>query len=198
MELLGAIGLGIVLFASTNIDDLFVLLSFFSDPSFHTRQIIIGQYIGIGALVLISIIGSLLSLILSPEYIGLLGLLPILIGLKKLCDLRSVTDVNEEIEHSSVGLGKIMAVTGVTMANGGDNIGIYTPIFATSNVSAIVTIIFVFILMVSVWLFLSHWLVNNPSLGAPIRRYGHIVTPFVLIVLGLFILYEANSFSLVI
>lgn len=179
----------------TNIDDLFVLLSFFADPKLHTWQVIVGQYLGITILVAASIVASLISLVLVPAYVGLLGLLPILIGLKKLLDLwRGLKE--EKSDAPTASLGNILAVAVVTIANGGDNIGIYTPIFATSK-SVEITII-IFALMVAVWLAFSHWLVNHPFLGAPIRRFGHIIVPFVLIGIGFFVLYEADSFSLLV
>ena len=90
----------------------------------------------------------------------------------------------------------MLAVAGVTIANGGDNIGVYTPVFSTASLAALSTILVVFALMIALWLLAAHWLVNHPAFGAPIRRYGHIVTPWVLIGIGLFVLYEADSISL--
>ena len=200
MDLCAATGLGIVLFASTNVDDIFVLLGFFSDRRFTTRQIVAGQYGGIGALTAVSMIGSLISLILAPAYVGLLGLLPILIGIHKLWELRSGGNSPEDEELRAAGkgwLGRAATVAAVTAANGGDNIGIYTPLFASSTGAEIAVICMVFVLMTAVWLFLAHFLLNHRTLGAPIRRYGHRIVPFVLIALGLFILIDAGSLRLV-
>src|SRR5262249_52395094 len=96
------------------------------------------------------------------------------------------------------GVGNVLAVTVVTVANGGDNIGIYTPVFATSTSTStnIGIFIVVFMLMVAGWLLFAHWLVHHPSLGAPIRRYAHLLVPFVLIAIGFFVLYDGGSFSL--
>ena len=49
-SLVALLGLAVALFASTNVDDLFVLLGFFSDPKFHARDIVVGQYAGIATL----------------------------------------------------------------------------------------------------------------------------------------------------
>jgi cadmium resistance protein CadD (predicted permease) len=193
--MLSAAGAAIGLFAATNIDDIFVLIGFFADPKFRPSQVIVGQYFGIAALVAVSIIASLVSLVFAPEYVGLLGLLPILIGLKKLYDLLK-GDGDDETTMTNAGFGNVFAVAAVTIANGGDNIGIYTPVFATSSAGEIGIFVVVFTLMVAAWLALSHWLVNHPHMGAPIRRYGHILVPFVLIAIGLFVLYEGGSFSL--
>ena len=82
-SLFALIGTAIVLFASTNIDDVFVLIGFFADPKFRARDIVLGQYLGIAALFGVSVAASLLSLVISRTYVGLLGIVPILIGLKK-------------------------------------------------------------------------------------------------------------------
>lgn len=199
MELLALIGLAVVLFASTNVDDIFVLLGFFSDRRFRVREIVVGQYLGIGALVAVSVAGSLISLVLAPAYVGLLGLLPILIGLKKLRELRRGSEQTEqEAEHraSEGTAGRVASVAGVTVANGGDNIGIYTPLFATQTMPEIGVIAAVFTAMTALWLFAAHHLVNHRTIGAPIRRYGHRLVPFVLIGLGLLIMVEAGTFGL--
>src|SRR5215469_18413552 len=81
---LALIGLAIVVFVSTNIDDIFVLIGFFADKSFRARDVVVGQYVGVCALYLISAIAALISLVIPTAYIGLLGLVPIAIGIKKL------------------------------------------------------------------------------------------------------------------
>jgi cadmium resistance protein CadD (predicted permease) len=187
------LGLSVVLFASTNIDDIFVLLAFFADAKFRTSAIIVGQYLGIFALVAVSIAASLISLVLAPEQVGLLGLLPVLIGLKKMLGLFGA-DAGEEREAKT--RGAALAVAGVTIANGGDNVGVYVPVFATHNAFDIGIIAAVFTVMTAIWLFCGHYLVNHQQLGVPLRRYGHRVAPFVLVGLGLRILYNSGSLHL--
>jgi len=198
MNLIGSAGLGIVLFASTNVDDLLVLIAFFALPRCRARDVVIGQYLGIGALVVVSVVLSLISLVLSPAYVGLLGALPMLIGIQKLIELRrgGNGEVVPAPETGRGAIGRIAAVAAATMANGGDNIGAYTPLFATWSAARIAVVVLVFIVMTALWLALAHWLVNHRTVGAPLRRYGHRAVPFVLIALGLFILYEAGSFAL--
>jgi cadmium resistance protein CadD (predicted permease) len=81
---LALIGLAIVVFVSTNIDDVFVLVGFFADKNFRARDVVVGQYVGVCALYLISAMAALISLVIPTAYIGLLGLAPITIGIKKL------------------------------------------------------------------------------------------------------------------
>lgn len=195
----GLLGLAIVVFASTNVDDVFVLLGFFSDRKFRPRQVVIGQYLGITALYGISVVASLISLVVPAAYIGLLGFAPIFIGLKRLWELRAGHGAEgdpQDHEQASAGHGNIVAVAVVTMANGGDNISTYTPLFATRTVYEIAIFGLVFTVMTAAWLAAAYHLTNHPTIGAPIRRYGRRVVPFVLVALGVLILYEAQTIQL--
>ncbi|AWN48807.1 quaternary ammonium transporter [Methylobacterium terrae] len=191
MDHLTGLGVAIALFASTNIDDIVVLIGFFSDPRYRPRQIVIGQFLGIAVLVLASLAGALLSLVAAPALLGLLGLVPIGLGLRHLLSRRD--DDGDEAAAGTASAGKALAVAGVTVANGGDNIGIYTPVFATSPAPRLVLFVAVFAVMVALWLGLAHWLVHHPALGAPIRRIGRVATPFVLIGIGVMVLVEAGT-----
>ena len=90
-----------VSFASTNIDDIFVLMLFFSqiNNDMKIRHIVIGQYLGIGALATISIIGALGVSIIPHEYVGLLGLVPIYLGIKAYVDHKKESKDNEKTDQ---------------------------------------------------------------------------------------------------
>ena len=195
MELLG---LAILLFASTNVDDVFVLVAFFADPKFRPRDIVTGQYVGIAALFAVSVLGSLLALVISRVYIGLFGIVPIGLGAKKLFDLyRNREETERSLEHLDSGRHKrIAAVAFVTLANGADNIGIYTPAFAIHSAFEIGIFAVIFALLTGLWCFFAHWIVHHPSFGKPVRRYGHRAAPLVLIGIGVSIMYEAGTLGL--
>ena len=80
-----AIGTACVSFAVTNIDDIFVLVTFFAESSTDKHltglRITIGQYVGFTVITVISLIGFGASLLFSPEPIGFLGLMPLLLGI---------------------------------------------------------------------------------------------------------------------
>jgi cadmium resistance protein CadD (predicted permease) len=197
MNLVTLLGLAIVAFASSNVDDIFVLVGFFADSRLRARNIVIGQYLAIGALVVVSIAASLISLFLTPAYVGLLGVLPILIGIKRLVGLRhDAKEKRPPDERHSGTLAQIAPIVVVTIANGGDNIGVYGPLFATQSTPQIAITVIVFAVMTAVWIAVARWLLNHPKVGTPIRRRGHRVIPFVLVGLGLYILYDAKSFDL--
>jgi cadmium resistance protein CadD (predicted permease) len=196
---LALVGLALALFASTNVDDIFVLVGFFSDPRLHMRDIVIGQYVGIAALFGVSVAVSMLSLVIPIAYMGLLGIAPIVIGAKKLLELyrsRDKTEGSLEARSVSGAYMRPITVALVTIANGGDNIGVYTPTFAIRSGHEVAMIALVFAVMTAFWCFIAHSIVNHPKLGAPIRRYGHPVAPIVLIGLGFLILFQSGSVGL--
>jgi len=67
------------------------------------------------------------------------------------------------------------------------------PAFAVRSGRQIVIIAVVFVVMTALWCMLAHWMVSHPRLGTPLRRYGHIFTPLVLIGLGILIVHNAGS-----
>ena len=189
-------GLAVGLFVATNLDDIFVLISFYADPKFKARQIVAGQYLGIAALFGVSAVASLITLVIAPAYLGLLGLIPILMGLMQLSELwrrDGNDDEDEVISAKTGGHGNVLAVSAITIANGGDNISIYVPVFGTRTLVDIVCIGMVFFVMTGLWLALAHWLVNHRTFGEPIRRYGARVLPFAFIGLGVLIMHEAGT-----
>jgi cadmium resistance protein CadD (predicted permease) len=66
-ELISLIGIGVTAFVATNIDDIVVLMVFFSSSNFQARHIVIGQYLGIGSLVAISALGLLIALVVPSR-----------------------------------------------------------------------------------------------------------------------------------
>ena len=88
IDILGLVAIGIGAFVATDIDDIFVLMMFFSSLTFPVRQVVLGQFIGIGLLIAISALGSLISLVVPTYIIGLMGIIPIIIGVKNLVETR--------------------------------------------------------------------------------------------------------------
>ena len=194
--LLELLGLAIVLFISTNIDDLVVLVGFFAHPRFRPRDVVAGQYAGVAILFVVSAAAALLSLAIPKAYLGLLGIFPILIGIRKLLQLRrddAGMGPAQALAATSGSHGNIASVALVTVANGGDNIGVYMPSFALHSGTQVALIAVVFVVLTALWCLLAHRMVSHPRIGAPLRRYGHIIVPLVLIALGILIIRNAGS-----
>jgi len=203
---------GVAAFAATNFDDLFLLMLWFSrarsDPRAE-RMIIVGQYLGFSVLVLVSVLGYVGTLLVPREYVGLLGILPIILGLRGLLERRRRAGEEAEPLEADDSYGSVprvlrsrlfgwldphaAAVAVVTVANGSDNLAVYPPLFAAGGVTRMIVIIFVLLVMVGVWCFLADRLAEHPVTAAPLRKYGPVVMPFVLIGIGVLILIESGA-----
>jgi cadmium resistance transport/sequestration family protein len=196
LNVLSTVAAAALAFAATNIDDIFVLMLFFAalNRGFSRWQIVAGQYAGFAALVALSLVGYFARFIAPQEWIGLLGILPIIVGLKKLLELKR--QEHEEARVGKAGAHAVFTVAAVTFANGGDNLGIYTPLFASLTFLELLVTLAVFFLLVAVWCALGYFLGRHPAVSKVLDKYGHILSPLVLIALGLYILIESGTFRL--
>lgn len=183
----------VLAFVSTNIDDIFILMLFYSGRKFRNSSILLGQYLGITTLVLISLVAAYIGGFFDQRYVGLLGFFPIYLGIRQVISLLANDEPDDEETPAS---SSIIAVAGVTIANGADNIGVYVPLLSTMTWMEKVQLLVVFAIATYLWCMAGKYLANHPLIAKQLSRYGHLVTPIVLISLGIFILVESNVFSL--
>jgi cadmium resistance protein CadD (predicted permease) len=170
-----------VAFAATNVDDLFLLVAWFAAGRLRSAAIVAGQLLGIGALFGASLVASMLAWVVPAYLLVWIGVLPILFGLSMLLN-------RDEAERPVPPAAGVLAVASVTVANGGDNLGVYIPLFATSSGAEIAAMGATFAAMTVLWCLAARWLVRHPAAGAPVRRHGPRAVPWVLIAIGLWIL----------
>jgi cadmium resistance transport/sequestration family protein len=194
---------GITAFIATNLDDILVLMMFFSqaNKSCRSGHIITGQYLGFSILLLLSSPGYFGGVLLPQYWIGLLGLVPLGIGIKLLFDKKDNDREVQTISNPTIKSlenflhPQILQVAAVTIANGGDNIGIYVPLFASKNWQGLLEILGIFLLMVGLWCWIAWRLVKQPVIAQLFSKYGDRLIPWVFMVLGCYILYESRTIS---
>lgn len=108
---------------------------------------------------------------------------------------RSRHDTDEEGPEAAGG-PKALEVAAVTFANGGDNIGVYVPVFATAGIGGMSVYVVVFLALVAVWVLAGRFFATRPVIAKALSRWGHVLLPVVLIGLGLLILIEGGAFGL--
>jgi cadmium resistance protein CadD (predicted permease) len=205
MEIILTCSVAVTAFIATNLDDMFILMSFFARNEFNKVSVVLGQYIGIFMLILISMLAYFFKFIIPPSYIAILGIFPIAIGLNHLLNFKKnssnslsnkINYTNENsLSHDNSSLSKvnILKVATVTFSNGGDNIGVYAPLFASLTISQIFITSTTFFVMVGIWCFISYIMVINKIIGYKLQEYGHIILPFVLITIGIGVLTSWGS-----
>jgi cadmium resistance protein CadD (predicted permease) len=193
MDWLALIILSATAFAVTNIDDAFVLLLFFGDRRYRARHVFVGQAAGVALLVALSLVGALAALALPAQAVGLLGLLPIAIGAKQLIERRRGRDDGSAtaVPPRASGWRQAAAVAGVTLANGGDNVGVYVPLFAARPAGEMALLLAVFAALLVVWTAAGYALARRSALASRLQRVSGVVMPWVLIGLGTAILMGA-------
>ena len=193
--ILQAIGL----FIATNIDDIIVLSLFFArgaGRSGTTAKIIAGQYLGFGAILATAVIVALGARSFLPEsFITYFGLIPLALGLRAAWQSWRGKDDDDEEQVTGKPIS-VMTVAAVTFANGGDNIGVYVPIFVTVGAVGIIAYSGVFLLLVAGLVLVARYVATRKPIAATLERWEHVLFPLVLISLGTFILVEGGAFGL--
>ena len=188
----------IAVYISTSIDYLFILLIIFSQAYTQKglRQIYFGQYLGTGILVAISLFAAyVLNFIPQDWIVGLLGLIPIYLGVRVAMGGEEEAEEEEVVEKlESRGSNRLFwTVALITIASGGDNLGIYIPYFTSLSVSEIVIAIVVFALSIAVLCYISYRLAKISFVSETLEKYERIIVPIVFIGLGIFIMLENGT-----
>jgi len=197
-ESLALVGVAAAAFAATNVDDLLLLGLFFADRTRSPRAVVAGQFLGIGALFGASALCSLAALVVPPAWVALLGVAPLALGCAALFDrwrrarrreAADTTDATDAVPASTT-RGQVLAVALVTIANGGDNLAVYVPLFAR-HPGELATFGVVFAAGTALWCLLGTVLARRAAVSSRVRALGAALLPWVLIVLGLHVLAGA-------
>lgn len=184
IDLLGTAAGAAVVFAATDVDDIVVLTLLFVAARTTGRprpwQIVAGQYLGIGALALASVVVAAGLLVVPDPWTGLLGLLPVALGVRALLD--------RDADETPAVVGSTIGVAGVTIANGADNIAVYVPVFRALGPADSAVFLLVFVVLIALWCAAGAWLGNHPRVTRLVGRAGHWLVPAIFIVIGVVIL----------
>ncbi|ABA24622.1 Cadmium resistance transporter [Trichormus variabilis ATCC 29413] len=194
-------------FVATNIDDVIILLILFSQVNsiFRCRHIVAGQYLGFIVLIIASLPGLFGGLIIPPNWIGLLGLIPMAMGISSLVngeENETLEMVNFTTEYQDTNTNNLFnsqtyKVAAITIANGSDNISVYIPLFASSNVVNFIIIIGVFFILIAIWCYAAYKFTYQTKIANILSQYSNYILPFALIILGGIIILKTESLTLV-
>ncbi|KAI0865860.1 cadmium resistance transporter-domain-containing protein [Xylaria cubensis] len=192
-----AIGTAALTFALTNIDDAFVLVTFFAESANSNTltplKITIGQYLGFTIIIAISLIGYGVAIVLPSEPIGFLGLLPILLGFWKLFELLQTEDEEQE-DVQAAGLKSVLKVSVITLLNGGDNIGTYIPLFSQVKSAEIAIYVVVYYILLGVWCLVAYLIIKQKHILSLIQKYVGVLIPFLYMGLGVYIVVKSDAY----
>lgn len=186
-------------YISTSIDYLIVLIILFAQLSQNKQKwhIYAGQYLGTGLLVGVSLVAAyVVNFVPEAWMVGLLGLIPIYLGIRFAIvgegEEEEEEEIIERLEQSKANQ-LFWTVTLLTIASGGDNLGIYIPYFASLDWSQTLVALLVFAIGIIIFCELSRVLSSIPLISETIEKYKRIIVPLVFIPLGLYIMYESGT-----
>ena len=190
----------IILYSGTAVDLLIILMLFFAKRKSRKDiiNIYLGQFLGSVSLIFLSLLFAfVLNYIPSKEILGLLGLIPIFLGLKVLLlgDSDGEAIAKEGLRKDNKNL--IFLVAMITFAScGADNIGVFVPYFTTLNLANLIVTLLTFLVMIYLLVFSAQKLAQVPSVGETLEKYSRWFIAVVYLGLGMYILIENNSFDM--
>lgn len=190
----------IILYSGTAVDLLIILMLFFAKRKSRKDiiNIYLGQFLGSVSLILLSLLFAfVLNYIPSKEILGLLGLIPIFLGLKVLLlgDSDGEAIAKEGLRKDNKNL--IFLVAMITFAScGADNIGVFVPYFTTLNLANLIVTLLTFLVMIYLLVFSAQKLAQVPSVGETLEKYSRWFIAVVYLGLGMYILIENNIFDM--
>jgi cadmium resistance protein CadD (predicted permease) len=185
---------GVWPFAVTNVDDFVVLTALFvtvgrGGPT--NRQIVVGQYLGIGALVVVSLVASIGLASVPDRWIGLLGVIPIALGVRGLVGARTVPSDG----RAAAAVTGVIGVVALTLANGADNVSVYVPLFRQAGTGTTSVYVLVFAVLVGVWCMAARAVAGQRPLIRMVERIGHWLVPLAYIAIGIRIIVTSGLFG---
>ena len=190
----------IILYSGTAVDLLIILMLFFAKRKSRKDiiNIYLGQFLGSVSLIFLSLLFAfVLNYIPSKEILGLLGLIPIFLGLKALflggSDGEAIAKDGLRKDNKNL----IFLVAMITFAScGADNIGVFVPYFITLNLANLIVTLLTFLVMIYLLVFSAQKLAQVPSVGETLEKYSRWFIAVVYLGLGMYILIENNSFDM--
>jgi len=186
----------VLAFVSTNIDDMIVLMILYAGTTTTKEHIKItaGQYIGLALLTAAGMLGAAGMGLLPRQYTKLLGIIPVALGIKDWLDYKKTQKKTNQIYPDTAGktagfsCSSLFSIIIVTIADGGDNLGVYIPLFTGSSSSSLILTAAVFAVLAAL-LCTAAWLLADFSpVKSTIKRYQHYIVPAVFISIGMAVL----------
>ena len=181
-------------YVATNLDNFFLLVALLARYRKRGGQVIAGFFVCALIFAVVGILIGKSSSVIPVEYLGLLGFIPISMGVYELLQLWR----NRKAGNTSAGESdavdidnpkKVFVSTlGSQLGNGTDTILVFGVLFIDSAPSADFLAILTFGAMAFVFVLAAIYAVRLPALADWIYRYANYVVPFILIFVGVYIL----------
>jgi cadmium resistance protein CadD (predicted permease) len=196
-------------FAATNLDNLLVLVFLLGNAAHRKTPVLLGFITSVTAVVSVAAFGVVIGVLVDPAQIGYLGLAPIAMGCYLLYQQRrpvpaenedatggALPNLDENL-RSRAGAAKIWFGSSVLMlSNSGDSVAVLLPLVAESGFVALVLIFGLYLAASLLWCALALSIASRPGLAARIQRYGLKLVPWVVMLVGVYVLLDSRTDTL--
>ena len=199
--MLGTIIAGVVTYWSTAIDLLIILMLFFAKVKDKkgVRDIYIGQFLGSGLLILVSLFFAvILHYVPDKRLLGFLGIIPVFLGIKALIlgDSDGEKMANEKLKDTNQN-NLIKTLIFITIVScGADNVGLFVPYFISLALPKLLITLIVFLIMIFLLVFIAQKSVSIPTVGTVLEKYSRWFIGIVYIFIGGSVLIENGSIQI--
>jgi cadmium resistance protein CadD (predicted permease) len=162
-------------------------------PPERAHRIAAGQVVGFTAVVALAAAGAVVLIEFSPKIVGLLGLVPLALGLRGLLRLRTAKG-DAAVTRRAVGSGFTAALL-VTIAAGGDNLATYIPLFRVGGLARVGIVVLVFAVGEVAVTMIALRSGTHPRARDLMARLGVVAVPLLLCAIGVLVLFEAGTLS---
>lgn len=191
-ELLTIVGVTAATFAATSLDNLGLVAVLAADGNLRFRDILAG-YVAAALLVVAAAYWAAEAIEGLPgHYLGLIGLVPIAVGVLRLYRLRRPLTRAETPFSDRVARGPI-SIALMMLAQSGDSLAAFTAVFTDTAERLEPAILITVSACVVAWCLAGRWLVTQSAIAGWIERRAAHAIPVLLIVVGLYVLLDTNT-----
>jgi cadmium resistance protein CadD (predicted permease) len=197
-NLVGIVPIAVGAYFATNMDNFILLAALLARYRRQTVNVVAAYFT---CMLILGIVGFGVSEIANYvpiRNLGLLGIVPIYIGVVELVRIHRgrekiavATVISLESNH------KVFLTTLISqLGNGADTILIFGILFADSTPAADALIMSTLAAMAIIFVLVAMYVVRHPTISSVISRYAHRVLPFILIIVGAYVLANTATDAL--
>lgn len=186
----------VITYLATSIDEIPVLFMLYMDThnKGKAKTITFAYYIGTFLLAAVGLLGAYGLILLPAKWaVGLIGLFPIVIGIKTW--VSGDDDEDEAIEKAEKYNTLWLKVLVITFALGADDLGVYIPLFTTMNSRELLQILMVFAVSTAILCFVSYRLTGIDKLTTFLEKRERIIVSVIFIAIGIYVMAECRTFT---
>jgi cadmium resistance protein CadD (predicted permease) len=188
LDVVLVVGVSAGAFMATNLDNLVLMVGLFGRYSDRRHEVLFGYLVGMLIIAAVTYYVGKLAGTAPVEYLGLLGIVPVLIGVADIVRLFRNKGVAHDPVVPGAGSTAVAATLLAQLSNSTDTIITYSVLFSDANDLADYLVLASFGGMALLMAVIAYLALRHPWLSRPVQLYGHYITPLILITVGMYVL----------